>query len=557
MQTATLSVRFGGVPADVDIADGRLAAAVRLAQASSDGTLSSSDGFVSRLPGSGDVIAYLADEDVDATHAVDYSAASRSARKQARSYLEVLRSLPGCGAAYLVSTGPQLGIRESRHMTVRRPLLQKDLDEGASPRRPSHWPHGRARCTSAAGTAPSGVRSAAGASSASCWTTSEAPIRPICSAAGLQRGSRCSSIGSGDGHGIRHRPRRRHRRRTPRGELHPRRRHPHRRRANRSHRPERAARTSMRTNPLDDRDTQMRLHVQTWGEEGQPTALLIHGLDLDSDTWWRFGPELAQRGFHVVAPDLRGHGRSPHASRYSPTDWANDIVDTFHGVRIDVAVGHSLGGLVSPMPPTPPRPRRLLYLDPAWRITAAQDAAFRQQWLSWLAWDRPEDMRDAVAGAGLGGEGSGTVVEGIPADRSRRDSRLGGRRGLRPFPGVRSCIHPRARRRPQRLHHRGARRDLVSRGITVECPSGTGHFWFREGLRRVLPTRLLLARRHVGREQSVLTGPLRPGALPAGREQRDDVVDQVLGGDLPLVPHAVATPLQTRDPVGVVSSTAP
>jgi hypothetical protein len=35
--------------------------------------LSSSDGFVSRLPGSGDVIAYLADEDVDATHAVDYS----------------------------------------------------------------------------------------------------------------------------------------------------------------------------------------------------------------------------------------------------------------------------------------------------------------------------------------------------------------------------------------------------------------------------------------------------------------------------------------------------
>jgi pimeloyl-ACP methyl ester carboxylesterase len=235
----------------------------------------------------------------------------------------------------------------------------------------------------------------------------------------------------------------------------------------------------MRTNPRDDRDTQMRLHVQTWGEEGQPTALLIHGLDLDSDTWWRFGPELAQRGFHVVAPDLRGHGRSPRASRYSPTDWANDIVDTFHGVQIDVAVGHSLGGLVLAIAAHALRPRRLLYLDPAWRITAAQDAAFRQQWLSWLAWARPDDMRDAV----------GPGWEARDLDLSWKGFQL---TDPAVIPGLAACAgydhSPECSPAPTLVL--GAdpsdfitaehARDLVSRGITVECPTGTGHFWFRE-----------------------------------------------------------------------------
>ena len=44
--------------------------------------------------------------------------------------------------------------------------------------------------------------------------------------------------------------------------------------------------------------------------------LLVHGLSSYSGTWWRVASELAERGCHVVAPDLRGHGLSPSTSGY-------------------------------------------------------------------------------------------------------------------------------------------------------------------------------------------------------------------------------------------------
>jgi hypothetical protein len=46
------------------------------------------------------------------------SAAERRGRQQAWIYLDILRSLPGCDKAYLVSTGPDFGTRESRHVNA-------------------------------------------------------------------------------------------------------------------------------------------------------------------------------------------------------------------------------------------------------------------------------------------------------------------------------------------------------------------------------------------------------------------------------------------------------
>ncbi|UFQ99745.1 FAD-dependent oxidoreductase [Streptomyces sp. Go40/10] len=60
-----------------------------------------------------------------------YTEATRQARRQAWAYVEVLRALPGCAGAYIVSTGPELGIRQSRHLTAALPLHDEQLAAGA------------------------------------------------------------------------------------------------------------------------------------------------------------------------------------------------------------------------------------------------------------------------------------------------------------------------------------------------------------------------------------------------------------------------------------------
>jgi hypothetical protein len=123
----TLGVRFGGIPAEALVTREALAAAVRAAKEAGTGDLTGETGLIARMPVSGDLITYLADEGYDARDAADTSRAERSARRQAQAYLAVLRSLPGCGDAYIVSTGPELGTRESRHLVGREQLTEKDV----------------------------------------------------------------------------------------------------------------------------------------------------------------------------------------------------------------------------------------------------------------------------------------------------------------------------------------------------------------------------------------------------------------------------------------------
>ena len=104
------------------------------------------------------------------------------------------------------------------------------------------------------------------------------------------------------------------------------------------------------------------------GEEGGavhrtlrgPLAVLVHGVTSSSRTWWRVGPALAERGYRVLAVDLRGHGASPRAvAGLSVADLAGDVAETVEavaagspdcaepGVPVDLLVGHSLGALVA------------------------------------------------------------------------------------------------------------------------------------------------------------------------------------------------------------------
>jgi pimeloyl-ACP methyl ester carboxylesterase len=109
----------------------------------------------------------------------------------------------------------------------------------------------------------------------------------------------------------------------------------------------------------------MKLHVREWGS-GDRVAVLIHGITGDSNGWHRFGPDLAARGYRVLAPDLRGHGLSPRGD-YSPASWADDLVESLPE-RPALAIGHSLGGLSLALAAERLRPDRAVYEDPAWRV---------------------------------------------------------------------------------------------------------------------------------------------------------------------------------------------
>ncbi|WP_198347392.1 alpha/beta hydrolase [Nocardia terrae] len=95
-------------------------------------------------------------------------------------------------------------------------------------------------------------------------------------------------------------------------------------------------------------------------------AALIHGGGTDSRTWHRVGPALADRGFRVIAVDLRGHGQSPRGY-YSPRALADDLVENLPE-QVDLAVGHCLGAAVLALALPLLRPRHAVYAEPYWSV---------------------------------------------------------------------------------------------------------------------------------------------------------------------------------------------
>jgi pimeloyl-ACP methyl ester carboxylesterase len=94
----------------------------------------------------------------------------------------------------------------------------------------------------------------------------------------------------------------------------------------------------------------LKLHFTDWGNAQAPPLLLVHG-GLDHSRSWDHLAQALAADFHVVAPDLRGHGDSGWAtgSSYSLADHVYDLTnlvksESFGPVAI---VGHSMGGMVS------------------------------------------------------------------------------------------------------------------------------------------------------------------------------------------------------------------
>lgn len=96
----------------------------------------------------------------------------------------------------------------------------------------------------------------------------------------------------------------------------------------------------------------VRLRTIEAGERGSPVVVLAHGFPELAYSWRHQIPVLAAAGYHVLAPDQRGYGRSskPEAiSDYNIAELSADLVGLLDDVGAEraVFVGHDWGAPVA------------------------------------------------------------------------------------------------------------------------------------------------------------------------------------------------------------------
>jgi haloacetate dehalogenase len=141
-----------------------------------------------------------------------------------------------------------------------------------------------------------------------------------------------------------------------------------------------------------------------------PPVILLHGHPRTSATWHRVAPLLAERGYTVICPDLRGYGQSsgpaPAAdhSTASKRAMANDILyvarelghERFH------LVGHDRGSYVALRLALdhPQAVKKLVLMDclPISEHLQRADARFATAWWHWFFFAQP-DIPERVIGA--------------------------------------------------------------------------------------------------------------------------------------------------------------
>ena len=94
----------------------------------------------------------------------------------------------------------------------------------------------------------------------------------------------------------------------------------------------------------------LRLHYADWGNQHKPPLILVHG-GRDHCRAWDWVAERLAPDWHVIAPDLRGHGDSAWADAggYVMLGFIYDLAQLIHqqAAAPVTLIGHSLGGNIA------------------------------------------------------------------------------------------------------------------------------------------------------------------------------------------------------------------
>lgn len=149
----------------------------------------------------------------------------------------------------------------------------------------------------------------------------------------------------------------------------------------------------------------LSLHYADWGNGSAPPLILVHGGRDHCRSWDDIARAFRPR-FHVIAPDLRGHGDSDWAkgSSYSISDYVYDLSRLIRAIGAEqiFLAGHSMGGMIALMyaGTFPDKVARLAILDGVTVLPGGRQKPIHEQIADWIAQlDRIEDRGGRTYGS--------------------------------------------------------------------------------------------------------------------------------------------------------------
>ncbi|HVR89524.1 MAG TPA: alpha/beta hydrolase [Novosphingobium sp.] len=144
----------------------------------------------------------------------------------------------------------------------------------------------------------------------------------------------------------------------------------------------------------------LRLHYVDWGNPSAPPLILQHG-GRDHGRSWDWVAEQLSQDWHVIAPDLRGHGDSAWTpdGNYEMNAFVYDFAQLVHSLGHDevTIVAHSLGGNIASRFAGlyPEKVRKFVNIEglgPSPKVRATREAAgYANRFRKWI-----EDRRKAA-----------------------------------------------------------------------------------------------------------------------------------------------------------------
>jgi 3-oxoadipate enol-lactonase len=144
------------------------------------------------------------------------------------------------------------------------------------------------------------------------------------------------------------------------------------------------------------------IFYREFGDAEKVPLFLLHGLYSDSSTLEALGPELTPR-FHVIAPDMLGHGRSSRPTEFSLADQGralNSLIEAL-GYESAVVLGISMGSYIAAQAAIlePARTAKLVLVVPKAHGTTSSVAAYAARMGIDLRTAKPEDLLMLMAEA--------------------------------------------------------------------------------------------------------------------------------------------------------------
>src|SRR4029453_8760934 len=94
----------------------------------------------------------------------------------------------------------------------------------------------------------------------------------------------------------------------------------------------------------------LRLHYVDWGKPTRPPLVMLHG-GRDHCRNWDWVAEALRDEWHILAPDLRGHGDTQWSTdgSYTIAGYIYDLAQLVHQQRLApvTIIAHSLGGQIA------------------------------------------------------------------------------------------------------------------------------------------------------------------------------------------------------------------